>query len=383
MELSNVIKAALLAPTPEGSWGLPLLLWGDPGVGKTAIVKALAQRYAFVFERLSPAERGEGQFGCVPVPGDDGALHYPAPDWASKFDTAAGLLFLDEIDKAGRDLQASLLGAVQLRVIGAKTLGPRTRVLGAANYTADGGGHDLVLALRNRFGHLTVEGLASDEWAVALLGGFSSNDDDSIDIDAEEARVLAAHPAAVAKARGLVAGFISRRPDLLHQKPAKGDPALAFPTRRSWEYVVSALASAEIQGLNERERDSFTTAFVGAPAIREFATWVANVDLPNPAAFLDGKATFEHSTRRLDRTLAVLGACAALVVPAEAANRKARAGALWTFIGSLLDEVPDVVVPAARALVNARLTFPTIPQAQKPLAKLLPLIKVSGIGAGK
>jgi MoxR-like ATPase len=379
--LINLLRAALMTPGPEGFWGLPLFLWGDPGIGKTHIIKAICRMLGLSLERLSPGERGEGQFGVVPVPGADGFLHYPAPAWAAKFEANPGLIFVDEANTAPPgSIQAALLGLVQLRVLGSHEFGPRVRTLAAANEVADAaGGWDLPVALANRFGHLDVEKPDATEWGISFLNRFSSIDGDTLDATAEEKRVMDAWDGADAMARGLVNGFITRKPDMLHKKPARGAKVKAWASPRSVTYAAHALAGAKIHGLSESETDELMGAFVGDAWVSEFVTWKVNADLPDPAAFLDGKAKFEHSPRRLDRTLAVLGACAALVAPKTAANRKARAGVLWQTIDHVMADAADIVVPAARVCINAGLVASVVPEAKPVLNRLDKVLLLSGV----
>jgi hypothetical protein len=377
---NKIIHAALFTPTPEGFWGAPILGWGRPGTGKTKGISAAAAAANLPFYRLSPAEAGEGQFGVVPVPGADGFLHYPAPEWVQKFNTGCGgVLFVDEISTAPPALQAPLLGLVQLRTIGAYTFGPRVRIIAAANETQDAaGGWDLAPALANRFGHFDFEGLSPNDWVTGLLGGFANTDDNQhVDAETEEARVMAAWPSAIAMARGLVASFITRRPNLLHNQPsrASNNTSRAWPSRRSVEYATYALASARVHGLNEVDTDEFIGGFVGLAWVTEFATHRVNLDLPDPAELLDGKVDFKHNSRRLDRTMAVLSSIAALVAPENAAKRKERGNAAWKIIASVIEETADVAIPAATTLSRARLVGGDYKACQSPLSKLFPTMK--------
>lgn len=383
---ARILHALLFCPGPEGFWGLPAICWGKPGVGKTAMIKAVARTLGLPFERLSPAERGEGAWGVVPVPGADGYLHYPPPDWTKKFESG-GLVFLDEVNTAPPMLQAPLLGMVQLRVVGSHQLGPRTRVIAAANETAQAaGGWDLAPALANRFGHFSFEGLDTNAWVEGLLGGFGSGETVTPnDPTVEEARVMKAWPAADASARGMIGGFITRRPELLDRRPDKASVAnsRAYPTGRSVEYAAVALASAQVHRLNEIDTDEMLAGFVGLPWVTEFHAWRANMDLPDPADLLDGKVKFTHEERRLDRSLAVLSSCAALVIPEKATNRVARAAECWKLVGQVAKDTADVAIPAARALIHNKVTAQlgkAVEEAAKPvLFKLHPVLTAAGI----
>jgi hypothetical protein len=384
--LTAILRAALFCPGPEGFWGLPLLLWGEPGEGKTAVIKALALQLGLPFHRLSPAEQGEGRFGVVPVPGIDGLLHYPPPaDLVTLFGDG-GLLFVDEISTAPPALQAPLLGLVQLRTLGNHTFPARTRMIGAGNETRDAaGGWDLAPALCNRFGHIDYSGLEANAWAGGLLGHFSNMDGaspgDPLPAAALEAMVMEAWPAADAHARGFVSAFIRVRPELLRKRPAKGSPNRAWPSPRSVEYATVALASAKVHNLSEADTDELMSAFVGQGWVSEYRAWSAMADLPNPSELLDGKVKFEHDNRRLDRTMAVLSACAALVIPVDAKNRLDRVRTLWGLIAAVSKDAPDTVIPIAREILKVRLLLKGAGIQQDTLAALLPLMVQAGIAS--
>lgn len=388
--LKNIIKAALFTPISGGRWGLPLLAWGAPGVGKTSVIEQLAAEWGLVSEVLSPGERGEGAFGVVPVPSTEGTLTYPRPEWTRLFDHgAAGLVFVDEITTAAPALQAPLLGLVLARRIGGHVLPPRVRVLAAANPPEQAaGGFDLAAPVANRFGHLDWYAPSVDEHCAWMLGAAS----DTVlggDASAEEARVLDAWPAAWARAVGLETAFLRRRPGLKNVVPQVGDPKASrgWPSDRSWEAATRALASASVHWLTEAETEEFVAGFIGEAAASEWFAWQREVDLPDPAALLDGTATFTPTPLRLDRTMAVLASCAALVTPKGAARRSERASALWQRIGEWSGATAgtprdlDIYVPVAHALVSAGLVI--LADASKTLAALQPVLKAAGISPGK
>jgi len=374
-------------PGTDGRWGRPIILWGPPGLGKTAVAGTSSRGHGFHYMRLSAAERGEGQFGVVPVPGADGYLQYPAPVWAKELDGKSSVILVDEMGSVPPALAAPLLGFVQFGILGTHQFDSRVRIIGAANEARDAaGGWDLAPALANRFGHIDFTELLGDSraksWAHWLLVDRVSGRDvqvAAVDARAEEERVATLWPAAEGRASGLFAGFIQARPANLHRQPNPGDPqaSRAWPSPRTNEYAMSILASAEVQGCTEEETDMLMAAFIGSPATREFVTWRREADLPNIEDWLDGRVAFKHNTDRLDRTIAVLSAGAGVVVPAKAERRKERAGALWTFIGKVIDHDADVTIPAARMMMVKGLG--AVPEARPILGKIQPILAAAGI----
>lgn len=388
-DMRNIIKAALFTPmghTVAGErWGLNLLFTAQPGTGKSSIIRASVEAAGLSYEMLSPGMRGEGAFGVVPVPekvGDATMLTYPPPEWVARLGKR-GVVFLDEINTAPPALQPPLLGLVLDGVIGASTLPPGVRRMAAMNATEDAaGGWDLPPALANRFGHLPWEAPSVEHWTDWLLGGDEDAPNKSIvAAEKEEARVLANWTLPWSRARGTVAGFIRRRPELLHKQPGLGDPNLskAWPSRRSWEFATRAMASAELHGLSDVDSEEFISAFIGVAAAAELSQYVREADLPDPEELLDGKVKWEHNPRRLDLTMAVLGACASLVQNKDAPKRKERAGALWTIMAPIVKDAADVVVPAGRVLCKAHLSG--LPEARPVLARIQPILKAAGITA--
>jgi len=356
----RLLHAIIFTWMPEGFWGLPTLIWGEPGTGKSALVRQATLAAALAGFRLSPGERGEGQFGVVPVPSADGkTLTYPAPVWVSQL-ADGGVLFLDEINTAAPMIQSALLGLVQFKQLGDHQFGPRVRILAAANDVEDAaGGFELARSVDARFCHLPYAGLPLADWAAGLVGGFAGNNAPPVDPVAEESRVMAALPAAQAKAAGIIAGFLQARPALLHVAPKSGDREHAHPNRRTWHYAAAALASAEIHGLSEAETDFLLGGLVGTSAVIELRTWLHNADLPDATAVADGRVTFTIDTVRLDRTIAVLSAAAGVVLGTPKAERKPRADRVWGLVGECSKVAVAACTGAAMALVHGGVAGPT------------------------
>jgi hypothetical protein len=248
-------------------------------------------------------------------------------------------------------------------MIGGRYLAAGVRVMMTCNPVEQASnGNDLSMPVANRLGHMAWDAPTSGEWADAMLSGEFDGvgDGKTIDAEAEEARVLEAWPAAWARARGTVASFLRKRPELLLKVPEVNSPqaSKAWPSPRSWENATRALASSYVHGLPSVERDALMTAFVGEGACVELLAFLEANDLPNPEDVLDGKVKWTPNKLRLDVTDAVLSAATALVVADKTGKkRQPRAKALWKILHGLVGDAADVVYAHALALVGANLLF--------------------------
>lgn len=379
MDTKKMLRAMLFTPGPNGHWGVPILIEGEPGSAKSATIEALAAECGLHAEVVIASLREPADFLGLPIPTTESVRYLPT-SWAQRLSAAGrGVAFLDELNTAPEAVQAALLRVVLDRVVGDLELPSTVRIIAAQNAVEDAaGGHDLSMPLANRFLHWSWEAPDASAWVDWLLSGAGSEDVEPLDPEKEEERVLTLWPSAFAAAQGLVAGFIRRRPELLHQKPKAGDPkaSKAWPSRRTWDMATRVLGGARVHGLSEAETEMLMAGCVGAGAAAEFAMYQAEMDLPDPAALLDGKVKWAPD-QRLDRTVAVLGACAALVHPADAEKRNARASALWQLLAPIVASTADIAIPALKALASGRLTG--LPEAKPVLVALNPVLKAAGI----
>ena len=113
-ETRNLLRAAFFTPGFGGRWGLPLLLIGDPGIGKTSMCKAEARSQGLASEVLVGSVCDPTDFGGIPAPPQDGSgfARYLLPEWARRVSEwqTGGVLVLDELTCGPPAQQAAMLG---------------------------------------------------------------------------------------------------------------------------------------------------------------------------------------------------------------------------------------------------------------------------------
>jgi MoxR-like ATPase len=202
--------------------GLPVLLWGPPGVAKTAFVQQLADKLGFHLITVLASLREPSDFLGLPIPasspeasakaglppnvmqGVTGSLapatnlnfraaaldqvQYAPPDWAlecnansdnpDRSEVGEGkrvLLFLDEFATAPKGVQAALLRVVHERVVGDLQLNSNVAVIAAANPPSmSPGGSDLDAPTVNRFIHLDWYPPSKKQWSDFIKGAGGS-----------------------------------------------------------------------------------------------------------------------------------------------------------------------------------------------------------------
>lgn len=206
----------------------PIFVWGAPGVGKSSVIRQVAEEEEVGFIDLRMTLLDPSDLRGLPFPKDGTAFWLP-PSFLPKVerDGEKGILFLDELNAAPPLVQASGYQLVLDRKVGEYTLPPGWVVIGAGNRVGDRAViFRMPSPLANRFVHLNFEVSLEDwvEWAVK----------NSI--------------------QPQVIGFINFRPSLLFSfNPERDDKA--FPTPRSW-----AMAS----GLLSLRRELLIEALSGA-----------------------------------------------------------------------------------------------------------------------
>src|SRR6266545_834090 len=192
-------------------------VWGPPGIGKSALVRAAAQDLGLpcvvlLGTQIAPEdligvprirEVATGRFATEFCP--PGAILRSEPF----------LLFVDELNSAVPDVQKAFYSLILDRRLGDYELPPGSRVVAAGNRIEDRAlVRPMATALANRMVHVALEPNA-DAWLRWAAGA-------------------AVHP--------LVLAFIRARPDRLCETPPS-DATPAYPTPRAWHMLADTIAN--------------------------------------------------------------------------------------------------------------------------------------------
>ncbi|WP_114905821.1 ATP-binding protein [Ornithinimicrobium murale] len=332
--LLAVIEAA-------GRAGVAVCLWGDPGIGKSSLIRALATNEGKPCETVLGSLREPSDFAGLPVVGEDG-VYMEAPSWAKRIASAedGAYLFLDELSTSTPSVQKAMLAVVLDRTVGDLHLPANTRVIAAANdpeRAADG--WDLAPPLANRFLHVDYNPTTTD-WLDGIVSNFPVPTPEPLNPLNNTTRAIA---------RAKVAGFLRTRPELLHDFPTSDETATgrAWPSRRTWTMLADIFA----QTTTDTAADLAAAGLVGPGAAVEFLTWLAHADQPDPEAIIADPESIDWHALTPDRAWAALSGVVAL----STQGTKAAWAKGWKPLAVAAEhDLASVAAACARAMLLAR-----------------------------
>jgi MoxR-like ATPase len=332
---------------------LPVLLWGQPGIGKSSTLAQLAEGLDLPLETVIASVHEPSDFAGLPVIGADPAAQGIAmapPDWAVRLRRAGnGLLFLDELSSAPPAVQAALLRVVLERRVGSLALPDGVRIVAAANPTGSAAdGWHLAPPLANRFVHLAW--VHDPEVVVRGLGGTWPR----IPLPRLDPARL---ERSVARARASICAFLTARPDYTHRMPTSATSRSgAWPSPRTWEMALRLLAFGYASDADPEAVAIAVRGALGDGAGFELLAFLERHDLPDPEAVLADPEGCDLPERG-DLVHALLSAVVD-AIRRNADRRRWEAG--WTLVARLADAVP-VDLLAAPAVELAALRDPGWP----------------------
>jgi hypothetical protein len=229
---------------------------------------------------------------------------------------------------------------------------PRIRVVAAGNPPEEAaGGFMLQPPMANRFAHRDVGVPELEEFTTNLLQGPRQNVEP---IENGEKLITEEWQEHFPVVAGLMAGFVVRFKKI-YEMPRAGakNRGKAFLTPRTLEYAVRAVTAARILGRDQADQTEMFAACVGAGPAIQWEAWLREANLPHPLEVLQNG--WKPDTIRLDRTMAVYSSISAYVTSRTDRAEKLRLAPLaWKRLGDLITaNLPDMILPSARALVNA------------------------------
>ena len=246
----------------------PMMLWGPPGVGKSAVVREICEAKKIGFVDIRLAQREPIDLRGLPVPRGDTVDWLVSSEWP-RDPASRGIILFDELTAADRTLQVAAYELILDRRLGTLyQVPPGWYLMAAGNRAQDRAvAGAMSSALANRFCHLDVTPDV-EGWLVW-------------------ARLRGLHPE--------VLGLLALRPQIFFDMTST-DLQRGWPSPRTWERVSVVLAHAK--GLSTSHLRRLVDGLVGPAAAAELMAFrEAAASLPDVPSMLEGREKIRIPTR--------------------------------------------------------------------------------------
>ena len=239
----------------------PIMMWGAPGIGKSDIVKQIADTEGReVIDIRLPLWEPTDIKGIPYYNAKENNMVWASPAELPTDPKSNAIVFLDELNSAAPAVQAAAYQLILNRQVGAYKLPEGVSIVAAGNRETDRGvTYRMPAPLANRFIHLEMKPEFDDwfEWAV----------ENNIHKD--------------------VVGYLTFSKKVLYDFDPKS-PSRSFATPRSWSFVSELLSD----DLDENTVTDLVSGAVGEGlAVKFMAHRKVASELPNPSEILEGKIT--------------------------------------------------------------------------------------------
>lgn len=261
---ASVIDTALSATRHR-----PIFGWGKPGVGKTSVVRQVADAAGVAFVDVRLGQLAPTDLRGIPVVDhENGSTRWYRPEFLPT--AGEGILVLDEFNQAPPTMQGIAQQLLLARRLGEYQVPDGWMIMALGNRREDKASvYDMPSQVENRFKHYLVEESLDDWRAWATDAGV--------------------HPTIVA--------FLLYRPNLLHAFDPTGR---AWPSPRTWEYASE----------NHAVGQSIVACIGEAAAVEFYAFAETFEDIPNVDAILLGRSVKKAWSDEASRRFALVTALA-------------------------------------------------------------------------
>lgn len=250
------------------------MLWGTRGVGKSSIVRQVAEHFGvpLVDLRLTTIEPVDIRGAIYADDTLEKTVWFP-PEFLPAPDEPDGILFLDELTAADQRLQISAYSLILDRRVGHYRLPDGWQVIAAGNASFHGAVcHDMGTALADRMFHFNVQTVIDAFLAHALAMDFA--------------------PAVMA--------YLKVRPDKLDDTQSQlANDHLVGASPRGWEDISNVLKS----DLSEQAKRIFVQGRIGAANAAEFFGVLREIQAGADVVRLLASRPGEETAALLPRTL--------------------------------------------------------------------------------
>jgi hypothetical protein len=333
---------------------VPTLMWGAPGIGKTATIEAWGKAWGYHVESVVGSNREPSDFMGLPIE-VNGQTKYAELDWARRLiDADKGLLFLGEMTTSSPSVQRTQLRILQERVVGDTPLPDSVAIIADANppeIAVDG--WDLAAPVANRMMHLDWH-FDSDAWMDGFMTDFQHVDVPSFDSLLNDGDVKHA-----IRAKSLVAAFLKNAPQFrlaVPTDPTAGGRGWCSP--RSWTNCAAVLA--QLQPGDESATMLVVTGCVGEGAANEFMAWLVSSDLYDPEAVIADPSIVNWSERP-DRVFALT--MGVVAIAKMRGDKKTWESVMKVMVACAEAHREDLAYPGTRALMQSMPEGAVVPKA--------------------